>query len=282
MNPLFRLAQAMLVAAVASVWPAGPAGAQGAESVVPSTVPPGYQLVWADEFNSEGHPDPSRWVHDTGRNKEGWHNNEKQYYAAPRLENARVQGGRLLITARKESLSDQADWGGQRYTAARLLTRGKGEWTYGYVEVRAKMPCGKGTWPAIWMLGSGGHWPNDGELDILEHQGHRPSRVSSAVHMAAGHGGHAVGGATQIPDACSAFHNYQMHWTPDKLYFSVDGDVHFHYPNLRQGNASWPFNKPHYLILNIAIGGDLGGPVDDSALPVTMEVDYVRVYQKQP
>lgn len=259
---------------------AGQAMAQGAENAAPSTVPAGYRLVWADEFNTDGHPDPTKWVHDTARNKPGWHNNELQYYAGPRLDNARVAAGRLLITARKESLSTEADFGGQRYTAARLLTRGKAEWTYGFFEVRAKLPCGKGTWPAIWMLGTGGKWPDDGELDIMEHQGHRPIRVSSAIHVKAGHGGHATGGATRLADACGAFHNYQMHWTPEKLYFSIDGLVHFHYANMKFGSTSWPFDKPQYMILNIAIGGDLGGPVDDNIFPVSMEVDYVRVYQK--
>ena len=270
-----RLAALALMAVLA-----GPAGAQGAESAAPSAIPPGYRLVWSDEFKTDGHPDPGKWVYDTARNKPGWHNNELQYYTGARLQSARVQGGKLLITARKETLSSEPDWGGQRYTAARLLTRGKAEWTYGFFEVRAKMPCGKGTWPAIWMLGSGGRWPEDGELDILEHQGHRPNRVSSAVHMAAGHGGHAVGGATRLETACGAFHNYQMHWTPEKLYFSVDGMVHFHYANLKHGAASWPFDKPQFMILNIAIGGDLGGPVDDAIFPVTMEVEYLRVYQK--
>jgi beta-glucanase (GH16 family) len=258
---------------------AGAACAQGAETAAPSAVPAGYRLVWADEFSVDGLPDPGKWVHDTGRNKDGWHNREQQYYSGPRLDNARVQGGQLVITARKEDLSGAADWGGQHYTAARLLTRGQAEWTYGFFEVRARMPCGKGTWPAIWMLGTGGRWPDDGELDIMEHQGHRPTRLSSAVHMAAGHGGHAVGGATQIADACGAFHNYQMHWTPDQLSFSIDGMVHFHYPNMKLGASSWPFDKPQYMILNIAIGGDLGGPVDDAIFPLHMEVDYVRVYQ---
>lgn len=271
---------ALLALALGAAGAAGTAAAQGAESAAPATVPAGYRLVWADEFDTEGLPDPRRWVHDTARNKEGWHNHELQYYAGPRLENARVQGGRLVVTARCEDLAQAADWGGQHYTAARLLTRGKAEWTYGFFEVRAKLPCGKGTWPAIWMLGSGGAWPADGELDIMEHQGHRPTRVSSAVHMAAGHGGHAVGGATQLADACTAFHNYQMHWLPDKLEFSVDGVVHFHYPNLKLGAAAWPFDRAHYMVLNIAIGGDLGGPVDDRIFPVAMEVDYVRVYQK--
>ena len=242
-------------------------------------VPAGYALVWSDEFEVDGLPDSKKWDYDTQRNKEGWHNNELQYYAGPRAENAVVKGGRLIITARKESLSNAPDWGGQRYTATRLLTRGKADWTYGFFDVRAKMPCGKGTWPAIWTLGSGGRWPEDGELDILEHRGHFPKQVSSAVHVAAGHAGQSIHGAARVADACSAFHNYQMHWTPAGVSFGVNGFVHMHYPNLKLGHAAWPFDAPQFLLLNIAIGGDLGGAVDDRIFPRRMEVDYVRVYQ---
>jgi len=254
---------------------AAPAAAQPA----PFGVPDGYRLVWADEFDVDGLPDPARWVHDTVRNREGWHNHELQYYAGPRAENAVVRGGRLRITARKERLSSAADWGGQGYTSARLLTRGLADWTYAYVEVRARMPCGRGTWPAIWMLGSRGSWPDDGELDILEHLGSDPTRVSSAVHMAAGHAVQSIGGAARLPDACSRFHRYQMLWTPEAVSFGVNGFVHLRYPRLDVGPRAWPFDAPQYLLLNLAIGGDLGGPVDDRIFPVTMEVDYVRVYQ---
>jgi beta-glucanase (GH16 family) len=247
-----------------------------------SDVPAGYQLVWADEFDVDGLPDPARWDHDTGRNKDGWHNHELQYYADRRAENAVVKGGRLLITARKESMSGAADWGGQRYTSARLLTRGRADWTYGFFEIRARMPCGLGTWPAIWMLGRQGDWPALGELDILEHLGREPARVFSSVHTAAGSGGHAVGGAQPLADACTAFHRYQMHWTHDDLRFGVDGFVHLRYPKLEGSPRAWPFDAPQFLILNLAIGGDLGGPVDDRIFPAVMEVDYVRVYQKKP
>jgi beta-glucanase (GH16 family) len=248
----------------------------------PLRPPPGYRLVWADEFDRDGPPDPAKWVHDTSRNREGWFNGEKQYYVGPTLDNARVSNGRLLITARKESVSQAADWGGQRYTSARLITRGRAAWTYGFFEVSARLPCGRGTWPAIWMLGSGGRWPEDGELDIMEHVGHDPKRTTSAVHVAAGHGGQYIGGAAPVPDACQAFHRYQMHWTPDGVSFGVDGFVHLRYPKLDLGPRAWPFDAPQYLLLNLAIGGHLGGEVDDSIFPVTMEVDYVRVYQKQP
>ncbi|MEW6703876.1 MAG: glycoside hydrolase family 16 protein [Pseudomonadota bacterium] len=241
--------------------------------------PPGYRLVWADEFDADGLPDPAKWRYDTARNREGWHNEELQYYSAEGPQNAVVQGGRLVITARKESRRAAPDWGGQRYTSARLNTRGKAEWTYGFFEVSARLPCGKGTWPAIWTLGTGGRWPEDGELDIMEHVGAEPTRVLSTVHMAAGHGARGVGGAQPVRDACSAFHRYQMHWTADEVVFGVDGFPHLRYPRLDAGARAWPFDKPQYLLLNLAIGGHLGGPVDDAIFPVQMEVDYVRVYQ---
>ncbi len=245
----------------------------------PATAPAHYVLTWADEFDTPGQPDARKWVADTGRNRAGWYNNELQYYSAGRLENAEVRDGRLLITARRESLSSAPDWGGQRYTSARLITRGLAQWTYGFFEIRARMPCGRGTWPALWTLGVGGRWPADGELDILEHTGRNPDHVFSTVHTSAGSGGNGRGAGRSLPTACSAFHNYQMHWTPQRIDFSVDGVVHFSYPNSGPGGAAWPFDAPQFLILNIAIGGDLGGPVDDSIFPVQMQVEYVRVWQ---
>jgi beta-glucanase (GH16 family) len=242
-------------------------------------MPAGYRLVWSDEFDRDGLPDPAKWVYDTGMNKAGWHNRELQYYSGPRAENARVQGGRLVITARKESLSTEPDWGGQRYTSTRLITQGKGEWTYGFFEIRAKLPCGKGTWPAIWMLNRDVVWPAGGELDIMEHVGREPGRVFSTVHTSAGHGASGTGAGTHVPDACENFHNYQMHWTADEVRFGMDGVVHFEYKNTRQGRERWPFDMPQFLILNIAVGGYFGGEVDDRIFPVSMEVDHVRVYQ---
>jgi beta-glucanase (GH16 family) len=245
------------------------------------SVPAGYKLVWSDEFAHEGLPDARRWGYDTGMNKRGWHNRELQYYSPARAENARVQGGRLIIEARKESMAQAADWGGQRYTSSRLLTKGLAEWTYGFFEVRAKLPCGKGTWPAIWMLNSAVDWPKGGELDIMEHVGHRPGRVFSTVHTAAAHGT-GKGADAHVKDACSTFHNYQMHWTATEVRFGIDGEVHFTYANAGTGRDQWPFDAPQFLILNIAIGGDLGGVVEDSIFPVQMEMEHVRVYQRTP
>lgn len=244
------------------------------------SVPSDHVLVWADEFAVDGHPDSSKWVHETGRNREGWYNNEKQYYSGPRLDNARVQGGVLTITARKEARQDQPDWGGQAYSSARLATLGKQDWTYGFFEIRAKLPCGKGTWPAIWMLGNNGTWPAVGELDIMEWVGSRPERSFSTVHTTSGSGGDGKGGDTTLVDACTAFHNYQMYWTAQQVVFAVDGKVHFTYRNPGTGVDAWPFDAPQFLILNVAVGGDLGGEVDDGIFPVRMDVEYVRVYQK--
>jgi beta-glucanase (GH16 family) len=248
---------------------------------VTTDAPAGYRLVWADEFDTPGLPDPARWAYDTGMNKQGWHNHEKQYYSGPRAANAVVRDGRLVITALREERRDQPDWGGQRYSAARLLTAGKASWTYGFFEVRAKLACGRGTWPAIWMLGQG-DWPAAGELDIMEFTGKEPTKVFSTVHTTAGSGGNGVGGDTQLTDACTAFHNYQMWWTPQQVRFSIDGRVHATYPNAGQGKKQWPFDAAQFLILNLAIGGDLGGDVDDRIFPVTLEIDHVRVYQRQP
>ena len=247
--------------------------------VVTGPAPAGYRLVWSDEFDVAGLPDATRWSYDTERNRAGWFNSELQYYAAARVENSVVADGRLRITARREQLNTAADWGGQRYTSARLVTRDKAAWTYGFFEIRAKLPCGRGTWPAIWMLGTGGVWPDDGEIDILEQVGSNPSRVFGTVHTLGGSGGAGQGAATQVADACTAFHDYQLHWTADEIAIGVDGVVYFRYANPRTGRRFWPFEAPQYLILNIAIGGVLGGTVDDGIFPVTMEIEHVRVWQ---
>lgn len=260
--------------------------ATAALPAITGQIPAGWKLVWSDEFDDvhgNGLPDPAKWVYDTAYNKQGWHNEELQYYAAARRDNSRLENGRLIIQARKESLSDAPDHGGQRYTSARLMTRGKQAWTYGYIETRAKLPCGLGTWPAIWMLGTSGTWPQMGEIDIMEHVGKKPGEVLGTVHTGAyNHRINTHKGATlMVPDACTAFHNYQLTWTEDQIAIGVDGKVFFTFGNPKDGDkAKWPFSDPQYLLLNVAIGGQLGGPVDDSIFPVQMEVDYVRVYQR--
>jgi beta-glucanase (GH16 family) len=249
--------------------------------VATGAVPAGYRLVWSDEFDLPGLPDATRWAYDTDRNRLGWWNNERQYYAAARFQNSVVDGGKLIITARREALSQLPDWGGQAYSSARLITRGKAAWTYGFFEIRAKMPCGTGTWPAIWMLGAGGVWPDDGEIDILEHVGRTPGEFLGTVHTPIT-GGSGNGSRTALPSACTAFNDYQLHWTADEIAIGVNGTVYHRYRNPRTGRAAWPFDAPQYLLLNIAVGGTLGGAVDDSIFPRTLEVEHVRVWQAAP
>jgi len=283
----------LLLAAPAALLPL-PAAAQTIQAPLstaatdePMAVPKGYARVWGDEFDRPGLPDSRRWAYDTARNKEGWWNNELQYYAAARRENARIENGHLIIEARREQLKDRADYGGQDYSSAKLYTRGIADWTYGFVEVRAKLACGKGMWPAIWMLGSDerADWPGLGEIDIMEHVGWDPGRVHGSIHTKAYN--HVI--KTQktaqgmVPDACTAFHTYQLDWNTDRILIGVDGRAFMRFDNDHKGDHdTWPFASPQYLILNVAVGG-WGGDrgIDASAFPARMEVDYVRVWQKK-
>lgn len=248
----------------------------------PGGKPAGWKLVWSDEFDGDGLPDAGKWDYDTAYNQTGWFNHELQYYARARLDNSRVAGGKLIITARKEALRSMSDYGGQAYSSARLLTRGKASWTYAYIEVRAKLPCGLGTWPAIWMLGSRGSWPQDGEIDIMEHVGKNPNQILGSIYTGAQNWpkGTPNTSSINIADACGAFHNYQLSWNEERVVIGVDDKNYIQLINPKDGDyQKWPFNQPQYLLLNLAIGGDLGGAVSDSSLPQQMEVDYVRVYQ---
>lgn len=250
-------------------------------------IPTGYRLAWSDEFDVDGLPNPAKWDYDTDRNFLGWYNNELQYYAKERAENSQVTGGNLVITARKENLTGAgfSDWGGQAYSSARLVTRGKAAWTYGFIEIRAKLPCGRGSWPALWMLSSPPQtaWPDDGEIDIMEHVGFDPGVVHGTMHtLAYNHTkNNSRTATTNVPDACTAFHKYQLSWTANQIKVGVDDRNYYQYSNDGSGNAEWPFDSPQYLIFNIAVGGDWGGQmgVDDTIFPIQMEVDYVRVYQ---
>ncbi|MGB9109883.1 MAG: glycoside hydrolase family 16 protein, partial [Telluria sp.] len=242
----------------------------------PGGKPAGYKLVWADEFDKPGLPDPRKWDYDTSMNKTGWANDELQYYAKGRLETTRVANGKLLITARKEKLTDAADFGGQAYSSGRLYTRGKFEFTYGYVEVRAKLPCGLGTWPAIWMLGTGEGWPEQGEIDIMEHSGMKKGEVLGSLHTGAYNwpNNTQITAPTRVETVCDTFHNYQLTWDADHMVIGVDNRNYLQFANPKDGDHhKWPFSDPQYLILNLAIGGMMGGPVDDKIFPATMEVE---------
>jgi beta-glucanase (GH16 family) len=253
----------------------------------PHRPPVGYELVFADEFDAGSAPDPKRWRYDTHRNAQGWYNNEKQYYSDARPENGRIENGRLIIEARRESLSAAglADFGGQKYTSARLISTGPGAWTYGFYEVRAKLPCGRGTWPAIWMLPADQavKWPEGGEIDIMEHVGFDPGVIHHSVHTKAFNFSRGTQQTTshQLPTACTTFHRYQLLWTATRLVFGVDDAPKFLFDKKREGNDRWPFDRSMNLLLNVAVGGDWGGRkgIDDTAFPARMEIDYVRVYQ---
>jgi beta-glucanase (GH16 family) len=234
-------------------------------------------LVWQDEFDYEGKLDPSKWGYDIGGF--GWGNNELQYYT-DRLENARVTGGRLIITARKE------DYEGCHYTSARVLTKNRGDWLYGRIQVKAKLPSGRGTWPAIWLLPTDwayGPWPRSGEIDIVEHVGFDYGVVHSAVHTDMYcHPKQTQKEATlQVPLIDQQFHIYELVWKPDSIETFFDGRKCFSYTKKQNDQwQAWPFDKRFHLLLNIAIGGNWGGMkgIDDNIWPQTMEIEYVRVY----
>ena len=235
---------------------------------VKPTIP---SLVWSDEFDKNGAPDPTKWIYDIGTGASGWGNNELQYYTN-RLENAVVENGILKIKAIKENYS------GSAYTSARLLTRGKYEFKYGTVEIRAKVPAAVGTWPAVWMLGFDFPtvgWPACGETDILEHRGSELNTIVAALHYPGRSGGNPVKGQTVIQNASTEFHLYKFDWTSTSMQFFVDGKLFHTVAN----NASIPYNKNFFFLVNLAMGGGFGGPVDPAFTNATFEVDYIRVYK---
>jgi len=232
---------------------------------------------FADEFRGT-RVDPRVWRFDASRNAEGWANHEKQYYDA---RNARVANGTLVIEARRERPRG-ADSGGQDYTSAKLVSREA--LGYGTYEIRAKLPCARGTWPAVWMLPATGNWPAMGEIDIMEMVGWDATVVHATVHSEAYNHvrGTQRGAQVTVPTACTAFHRYQLEWRSDAILIGVDGRAYMRVANDRPGGAAaWPFDRPFQMILNLAMGGDWGGTrgIDDAALPQRMTVDYVRYWR---
>ena len=234
---------------------------------------------WQDEFNYTGKPDATKWSYDLGDH--GWGNNELENYT-DKIENAKVENGNLVITAVKEPS------GRQQYSSARLVSKGKADFAYGKFEIRAKLPKGRGTWPAIWMLASGNSygnkgWPDNGEIDIMEHVGFDQDRLHGNIHTKAFN--HAIktnkGNNIVVKGLSEGFHVYTCEWTPEAVTILVDGSAYFTFKKEATYQWSeWPFDKPFHLILNVAVGGNWGGQkgVDDSIFPQKMEVDYVRVY----
>ena len=233
--------------------------------------------VWSDEFNYTGAPESTKWGYDLGGG--GWGNNELQHYTS-NSNNVKVENGNLVITAIKEN------FGGNEYTSARIVSRTKGDWLYGRVEVRAKLPSGRGTWPAIWMLPTDwayGGWPRSGEIDIMEHVGYDPNNVLFSIHTNSYN--HSAGtqksGGLMIPTAISAFHNYRVDWTPYAVRGYFDDQLVFTFVNDGKGFSTWPFDKKFHLLINLAIGGNWGGAqgIDNTIFPAVYEIDYVRVYK---
>ena len=240
-----------------------------------------WKLVWSDEFEYTGLPDATKWSYDTLGNEWGWGNNEAQFYTAGKLKNAYVSDGTLKIVA----LIDSA--GGKRYTSARLVTRGKGDWLYGKFEIRAKLPAGKGTWPSICRSPTDsyyGDWPDSGEIDIMENVGFDPDNILATVHTKKYN--HVLGtqtsGKMYVPTAYTGFHVYGLEWDENKLRAYIDGEHYYTHKNERNGPDTWPFDRRFHLILNLAIGGNWGGAmgIDENSFPKILEIDYVRVFHK--
>jgi licheninase len=239
-----------------------------------------WKMVWSDEFDKPGRPDPKKWKFQTGGT--GWGNKELQYYT-DRSDNARVEKGNLVIEARKEVYK------GMAYTSARLNSNGKG-WTYGRFEIRAKVPRGRGTWPAIWMMPVGNgkyskkNWPDNGEIDIMEHVGFDQGVIHGSFHTKNWNWIINTQKTKKIDvlDCSSEFHTYALEWTKDELRLFVDAKDYYSYKNPHTNWKDWPFNQPFYLILNIAVGGSWGGEqgVDDTIFPERMFIDYVRAYKQ--
>jgi beta-glucanase (GH16 family) len=235
-----------------------------------------WELVWSDEFDHPGAPDPEKWDYEVGKVRNG----EAQYYTKDRRENARVEDGQLVIEARKEDFEKSG------YTSASLRTKGKASWTYGRVAVRAKLPQGRGVWPAIWMLGDNvekAGWPRCGEIDIMEFVGHTPQTVYGTVHTEAFNHtkGTQKGKSFHLEDPHGAWHVYAIEWTPHAIDFLVDDETYFTVEDDGKGEADWPFTKPQYLLINLAIGGGWGGQkgIDDAIFPQELRVDWVRIYR---
>lgn len=239
------------------------------------------RLIWSEEFDQDGLPDPRRWSYDVGDH--GWGNRELQNYTKEILKNARIEKGVLIIEAHADSSVPKG------YSSARLVTKGKAAWQYGYIEVRAKLPQGVGTWPAIWMLPEEnrfGGWPKNGEIDIMEHVGYDPGVVHGTVHTEAFNHvkGTQKGAQKKVETFHEEFHVYAIDWKADKIDFFIDGEKYFTFENTGGDYKEWPFDQPFHLILNIAVGGNWGGQkgVDEKIWPQRMEVDYVRVYENMP
>lgn len=251
------------------------AESSGSNSPVPSgkkTLPAERTMIWSDEFNGT-ELDTSSWNYELGDGCPylcGWGNAERQLYTT---ENHSFRNGHLVITARKD---------GNVYTSTRITTKNKQSFKYGRIETRAKLATGEGLWPAFWMLGQNidsVRWPLCGEIDIMEYLGREPGEVFTSLHTQAGHGDNASFKKTRFADIEQGFHRYAVEWTAEQITFFVDDQLVYNFNPEDKSAAVWPYDQPFYILLNLAVGGNFGGPdVDDSVFPQELVVDYVRVY----
>ena len=240
-------------------------------SVSVTVVPGAPSLYWSEEFDVNGAPNSAIWGYDLGNGQGGWGNQELQYYTQ-NSSNVVVSGGTLKITAKRENSN------GFAFTSTRLLSKGKFSVKYGRIEIRAKLPAGGGTWPALWMLGNNidaVSWPNCGEIDIMEHKGNEPNRIHGSLHYPGRFGSNPDGSFRDISNASTEFHVYRVDWSATSIKIYVDDQL-IH--SVANSNAL-PFNQEFFLILNVAMGGGFGGSVDPAFTSSTMEVDYIRIYK---
>ena len=230
------------------------------------------KLVWEENFDGKT-LNEKVWNIELGDGCPncGWGNNERQLYTD---QNHRLENGNLIITAKKD---------GDKYTSTRITTKSKKEFTYGRLEARAKLPVGYGIWPAFWMLGSNiseKGWPKCGEIDILEYIGREPHTAYTTLHTQDSHGNSVNSKKTVLPNIEEGYHVYAIEWTKDKIDFFVDKDLVYTFQPKVKDENTWPFDQPFFFIVNMAIGGNFGGPkVDDTIFPQEFSVDYIRVYQ---
>lgn len=238
-------------------------------------------LVWSDEFEETGLPNSANWTYDLGTG--GWGNNEIQNYTN-KTQNVRQENGVLIIEALKS---------GNSWTSARIITKNRYDFTYGRIVYRAKLPIGRGTWPALWMLGkniSSVGWPACGEIDVMEHVGKNPGVVQSALHTPSSNGNTINKGSKSISGFNTEFHLYEANWKSDRIEFRYDNTLVYTYKPSVLNSSTWPFSKPFFIIMNIAMGGNWGSDpqyetnglkngIDPALTSARMEIDYVRVYK---
>ena len=243
-------------------------------------IPEGYELVWNDEFEGEGLPDSNNWGYQTGAH--GWGKKEMQYYTEARPMNVRVEDGKLIISAVYEPNAPVP------YTSTRLVSKNKAEFTYGFFDIRAKLPSGRGLVAGLWMVGDTVTqigWPNAGEIDIMEYAGFKPDSVYGTSQSVSANyvRGTSISSPFYLPSASTEFNNYSLYWDRDELIWYVNGEEYHRQDRLANFNYNnWPYSWPFYLIMNVAVGGTWGGQqgIDNGVFPAEMEVDYIRVYQE--